>query len=413
MTGAPEKSVRLPSWVTRWGPSLLIVVAIWLAWQIVVALIVVRGPPLMAIRMAPTSAQALGRAAEAELVAKRVNSAAFLARRSFRQAPFQVRAVRILGLTEAEKGDEAGADELLTLAGNWSLRDDPSHSWLVERRLRQGDYRSALSHADTLVRRRAEMAPLIFNLFSTAALYDPRVEPVLVERLAVSPPWARGYLRSLYDKPETLLLLPRLAIQLEGSRGRLDNGELGLIYRNWVAARRIPGLAAIRQHINRPPATRRLVDGDFSGREGVEPFAWVLGVGPGVTAILTEDDLRADNQALRIEYNGRGSTILAEQLLLLKPGSYLLKGETRAESEAVPRMEWAVVCFETGEIVGRHRPGVVRPDQGWHSFTIRVDVPTANCTAQYLRLQPRPEIRRAFDVIWYDNLGISTASGEE
>lgn len=409
----PEKSGRHPSWVSGWVPSLLIVIAIWLAWQIVVAVIVVRGPPLTAIRMAPTSAQALGRAAEAELVSKRVDSAAYLAKRSFQQAPFQVRAVRILGLTEAERGNEASADELLTLAGNWSLRDDPSHSWLVERRLRQGNYRSALSHADTLVRRRAEMAPLIFNLFSTAALHDPRAEQVLIERLAVSPPWARGYLRSLYDKPETLQLLPRLAIQLEGSRGRLDDVELGIMYRNWVAARRIPALAVIRQHINRPPATRQIVDGDFSGREGVEPFAWALGVGPGVTAILTEDDLRADNQALRIEYNGRGSTILAEQLLLLKPGSYLLKGETRAESEAVPRMEWAVVCFETDEIVGRHRAGVVRPDQGWRSFTIRLDIPAANCTAQYLRLQPRPEVRRAFDVIWYDNLDISTSFGEE
>jgi hypothetical protein len=113
-----------------WAPYVLTALAIWLGWQIVTALVVQRAPPESAVRIAPGSAQALSRAAEAELIAERPDQAADLAILSLRAAPFDVRALRVLGLVRA-RTDEAAADELLTLAGNWSLRDDPSHAWLM------------------------------------------------------------------------------------------------------------------------------------------------------------------------------------------------------------------------------------------------------------------------------------------
>lgn len=392
-----------------WAPSITIAIAIWLAWQILSALIVVRGPPLLAIRLAPSSALALARAAEAELTGGRSDSAVALARLSIELSPFQVRALRVLGLAEAKEGDEARADELLTLAGNWSLRDDPSHGWLIQRRLEQGDYRSALAHADTIVRRRSDMAAPIFNLFTTAALLDPRVEPVLAERLAVAPPWGRGYLRSLYQKTESLPLLPRLAIRLENTPGRFNDTELGILYRNWVENRRLAGLTAIRSALGRPPMSLLVVDGDFSGKDGVEPFTWALGVGPGLFVIEVEDDLRSDNTALRVEYNGRGNTVLAEQLLLLKPGAYNLRGESRAESAALPRIEWAVICFESNQTIGRYRQPPAEAGQDWRPFQFAFTVPAENCTAQYLRLRPLPEVRQAVDIVWYDNISISAS----
>lgn len=395
------------SLLVSWGPSILMVIAIWLAWQILSALLITRAPPSIALRVAPSSALTLARAAEAELVARRVESAAVLAARSLAIAPFQVRAVRILGLAEADRGRDVEADALLTLAGNWSLRDDPSHAWLVQRRLEQGNYRSAFGHADTIVRRRPDTAPMVFNLFTTAATLDERAEPFLAERLAVSPPWARGYLRSLYEKPESLGLLPRLAIRVETTPGRLDNAELGVLYRNWLAAGRIPGLTYIRNALDRPPTSLLVVDGDFSEDPGVDPFSWAFGVGPGLSVIVIEDDLRSDNTGLRIEYNGQGSAVLAEQLLLLKPGRYTLRGQSRAETPAPPRMEWTVACFETGDAVGRFRQPQAEAGQDWRGFQLDFVVPPERCTAQYLQLRPRPEFGRAIDIVWYDDIGVS------
>ncbi|MGV8930453.1 MAG: tetratricopeptide repeat protein, partial [Brevundimonas sp.] len=132
----------------------LIVGAVVLGWQIALQPLMQRAPVEAAIRIAPTSPLVLRRAAEAELGADRNDNAAVLGREAFARSPFDVRALRVVGLTEARAGREDQADDILTLAGNWSLRDDPTHAWLVERRLRQGDYSSAFAHADTLVRRR-------------------------------------------------------------------------------------------------------------------------------------------------------------------------------------------------------------------------------------------------------------------
>ena len=137
----------------------LIAVAVVLAWQIILQPLSQRAPVETAIRLAPGSPLVLRRAAESELAAGRVDNAAALSREALSRSPFDVRALRVFGLTEARAGREDEADDILTLAGNWSLRDDPAHAWLVERRLRSGDYVSAFAHADTLVRRRQDLQP--------------------------------------------------------------------------------------------------------------------------------------------------------------------------------------------------------------------------------------------------------------
>ena len=116
----------------------LIVAAVVLGWQIAIQPLMQRAPAQLAIRVAPGSPLVLRRAAESELAARRIDNAAALSRDALVRSPFDVRALRVLGLTEARAGREDQADDILTLAGNWSLRDDPAHAWLVERRLRRG-----------------------------------------------------------------------------------------------------------------------------------------------------------------------------------------------------------------------------------------------------------------------------------
>ncbi|HUH22823.1 MAG TPA: hypothetical protein VLZ51_02035, partial [Brevundimonas sp.] len=226
MTAADAPTARRPRRSVRdLAPYVLTVGAVWLGWQVVLQPVLQRGPPAIAVKAAPGSALVLRRAAETELLAAEsdgadaathVDNAAFLAREALVRSPFDVRALRVIGLTEDRSGREDRADALLTLAGNWSLRDDPTHAWLVQHRLQRGDYASALAHADTLIRRRENLRPQVFRLFSTAAAQDPqRALPVVARLVAAHPPWRQAYLDSLYTSREGLQLAVNLAQSLE------------------------------------------------------------------------------------------------------------------------------------------------------------------------------------------------------
>ena len=74
--------------------------------------------------------------------------------------------------------------------------------WLIERRLRQGNYVSAFAHADTLVRRRQDIQPEVFSLFTLAGVQDPqRSLPVTADLLAAN--------RKLLEEIRTLTLESR------------------------------------------------------------------------------------------------------------------------------------------------------------------------------------------------------------
>lgn len=396
--------------MARYLPLVLIVGSIWLGSQIVLNLIAQRAPPELAVRVAPSSPNVLARAAEAEFLAERYGNGQHLARLALAKAPFDVRSMRVFGLVEAEEGRVGVADEVLTLAGNWSLRDDPAHAWLIQQRLRQGNYGSAFAHADTLARRRLEHQQQVFRLFTTAALTDPRAIPPLVGLLSKSPPWRLNYMRSLYKAPENAPLIAALAINLEPTKAPFDSTELQMLYNTWISEGRLEGLSLIRERLGRPPLLPVLANGDFDETTQPPPFAWDIGVGPGVQAGITQDDLNPKESALRVQYDGYASTMLARQFLLLRPGAYTLTGAVRMEmAPEAPRMLWSVSCSPTGGELGRFVPAGGSDPAKWTRFSMRFQVPAEGCPAQWLRLEPRPGDRRSTVVAWFDRFEIARA----
>lgn len=384
---------------------MLTALLIWLGWQVIVGLLIQRAPVEFAIRVAPGSAQVLSRAAEAELVADRPDQARDLAVLALRTAPFDVRAMRVLGLATA-RTDEDAADEILTLAGNWSLRDDPSHAWLVNRRLRQGDYVGAFGHADALMRRREDLRPGLFRLFTVAAAQDPRAVPALASRLAARPNWRFDYLQSLRTAEGGPAVQAALALSLERGAGRLTDEELDTVFTDWARAGRLPGLAEMRRRLGRPaPAT--LHDGGFADPPAPRPFRWVLGMGPGLSTTLSERPDREGDQALFLETDGFSVNVAASQLLFLAPGPKRLTGESRFDAGGVdPLLEWTVTCVESGQVIARWRPDPGRDTAGWRREVINFSVPTTACTAQWLKLKTLRGQRRGAVVAWFDDLRI-------
>lgn len=365
-----------------------------------------RLPAEQALRLSPGSPSLLGRAAEAEFAAARIDNAEYLAKQALVRAPFNVQALRVLGLTTAEAGRKPQADDLLTLAGNWSLRDDPSHAWLMDYRLSRGDYRSAFAHADTLARRRDDLKPQLFRLFTVAATTDPRAVPVLAALLAAAPPWRPAYLSDLYQTETGLGLAANLAVALQPTQSPFSNSELAILYNQLLAKGRLVGMAAVRTRLGRPEARLALVNGDFSIPEEPLPFEWRLFNAGGAVAEILPDDVRGDS-ALRAQFGSYASAPLAEQLIQLKSGSFRLSGQTRAEAgNPGARLSWAVYCLESGAKIGESRIITNPGETGWKTFTFRFEVPTQGCSAQWIRLVPRPGDRRTTVVGWYDRFSI-------
>ena len=389
----------------------LIAVAVVLAWQIILQPLSQRAPVETAIRLAPGSPLVLRRAAESELAAGRVDNAAALSREALSRSPFDVRALRVFGLTEARAGREDEADDILTLAGNWSLRDDPAHAWLVERRLRGGDYVSAFAHADTLVRRRQDIQPEVFQLFTVAGVQDPqRSLPVIAGLLTAKPPWRTAYLSSLNQTPQELQLAASLAVLLESGREPLTRPELERLYRTLLGQRQLQALATVRERVKRPPPGVAVTNGGFADDEAPEPFQWRLFQKAGIVAEIVADDLRPANPALRVDYDGYATGRVAEQLTSLRPGKYRFTAETRTETgDPTDRLAWTLSCATGGQAFAILPAGT--PDaasNAWTALEGRFEVP-AGCPAQWLRLQTRAADRRSPTVIWFDRVSISSS----
>ena len=386
--------------------------AVVLGWQIAIQPLIQRAPVEIAVRLAPGSPLALRRAAESELAAGRTDNAASLSREALVRSPFDVRALRVLGLTEARLRREDAADEILTLAGNWSLRDDPAHAWLVERRLRRGDYASAFAHADTLVRRREDIQPQVFRLFTVAGTEDPgRSLPVVARLLAASPPWRQAYLASLNQTPGGLQVAANLAILLEAGRAPLSNQELQSLYFALLTKGGPEAIQTIRGRLSRPPLDARVTNSGFDEADHPGPFQWRLFEKAGIAAEITADDLAPSNVALRVVYDGYATGTIAEQLVYLAPGSYRLTAAVRTESgNPADRLAWTLTCATAGGGERASTPAGTggAPTDAWVTMSGRFEVP-ANCPAQWLRLETRAADRRDPTLVWFDRVRLARA----
>ncbi|MFW2342871.1 hypothetical protein [Brevundimonas sp.] len=418
--GLDEPPATKASPVLGYGAVGLAIGLIWLGWQVVLVPLADRAPAEHAVRLSPGSAVVLADASESEWRAGRLENADALARMALERAPFNLQALRVVGLVEGETGDRGVADDLLTLAGNWSLRDDSSHSWLIDNRLRRGDYGSAFAHADTLARRRAEVRPQLFDLFGTAMESDPRSVPFLAGELADSPPWRGAFISSLYQRDGGVALAAQLAMLMKDSEGRFSDAELQQLYQRLYSAGQTDALRQVRTALDRPSAGQTLVDGRFEADTAILPFGWSLAVGAGYSvAALSDagppevtDGPSRPSGALRVGHNGQSRDVLARQVTLLAPGRYRLTGRSRWElgkSEMV--FAWQLLCPGADRPAGEARfsaPTSASPagSQAWSSFSIEFQVPAEGCSSQTLQLAGENPGRRTDIVIWFSHLQI-------
>lgn len=371
--------------------------AVWLAWQVVAQPIAERAPPALALRVAPASASVLARAADVELKAGRTANAADLSEAALRTAPFTLRALRVRAEAYQRRADLARADEAMTLAGNWSLRDTESHVWLMERRLRRGDYASAFAHAETLLRRRAEIADRVIAFFQAAYVHDVRSRGPILALLAKKPAWRARVVGGLATNSEGLGVLLSMVGPLDRLEAPFTDAELTDIYNRARAQESPAAVKAFQAATGRPRIENGLVDGGFTGQGGLGPLDWVLNPQGGSVVVIEGEGAEAH---LLVEFDGHAAAPLAEQLLLLGPGPYVFGYENPDGPSRLP-LSWTITCFQGGVILlDTSQAGLFSSDRAAPS---RFTVP-AGCDAQWLRLKTPAAGRSQAGTARYDNL---------
>jgi len=346
----------------------------------------------LALRIDPTNTNALSMDANERLKTVELGApAAKLAadsKRILEHSPYEVVALRNIGIIAASNDDEKGAAKLLDIAARLTLRDYLTHAWLLDYRFRTNAVAPAVTEADILLRQDDQNWPVILPAL-VALTRDPRIIDPLARVLATDPYWRGTFLTRLgSDNPypdATLALLIRLkAIGSPASKEELDPYFIKMadrlspaqLFAQWVAL--LPPSAQ--------SASKGLLrEGDFAGLDASPPFGWRLYPADGVYAERSTGPAGMGS-ALYVSYSGERETVFANQELVLPPGHFRFSGRVYAE-DAIDAgvFRWSIVCMTKGA-TGVLGTALVNPSPGQLSrYAVEFDVPRG-CDQQQLAL---------------------------
>lgn len=388
------------------GAVLLVAAGLLVALQVVAAALAQALPGRAALSVDPRSASALTDAAETAYDAGQAQAARALARRALSLQPFDVVALRIVGLVDAAQSGPDGADSLMTLAGNWSLRDEPTQAWLLQQRLRHRAFASAFAHADALMRVDSDVWPTMFKVLDAVAQSDPQGFAPLVGRLATDPPWRVAYFESLSADPQHQATAAALAMALARSPHPVTKPELSALLNGLVSGRQYRLADAVWRRVS-GAAARVPADGGFDQPQTPEPFGWSIPGGEGAMVGVQVDGDAAGERALHVAYDGYSSPELAKAFIVIGPGPHRLTGRMRDDGTAgADQLGWTVRCADDGRILASAPGPETMPAGVWRPFGVDFTVPASGCEGQWLQLTPYPGERQTTIGLWYADLAI-------
>jgi hypothetical protein len=147
---------------------------------------------------------------------------------------------------------------------------------------------------------------------------------------------------------------------------------------------------------------------DFEFPVDNQPFNWSF-AGADVQIVSSADG--AKKQSLLVEYSGaRNDVANVKQLILLPAGDYTFSGKVKtAELRTSRGLRWRIFCADTSAITIANTE-LVSGTIPWTDFTIKFQVPTVGCTAQWLQLELPARVgseSRIEGQVWYQDLRIT------
>jgi hypothetical protein len=338
------------------------------------------------------------------------NSAAEL-RRAVGQAPLHPLGYRLLARKAELARQPERAAALYGLAAARGPRDIPSQAWRARYELATGDFRSALSRYDQIMRVQPEISHHLNATLMALAMHGP-AQRDFARLLQRNPPWREDFVVRLAGRSPALAPTFPLMESLRTSPPGLSKKELAA----WISrlgAEGEWGAAYLVWVQSLGPEASQRIGNVYNGGFELEPshsgFDWDYQSGPGTTISRAQTSGAKESFALRIEFEDRRVRFpKLQQILALAPGEYRLKGRVRLDDLRSERgLVWRLECVGGGGLLGESQ--AFRGRREWTGFEVPFVVPASKCGGQRLSLQlPArvPAESRIGGVAWFDDMSI-------
>ncbi|QJR06232.1 hypothetical protein HH800_28845 (plasmid) [Sphingobium yanoikuyae] len=306
-----------------------------------------------------------------------------IARDALHHDPTAVEAVATLAADAFVRGDQAEGERLLAYSQTLSRRDLRTQLMAIELAVARDDIPGALRHYDIALRTKKKAPDLLYPVLASA-LTDPAIRAELIKTLGGQPNWGNGFINHAARSDADPVASAAFFRALQIARVSVpDSASVALINRllaaklfddawSYYAAAR-PGS---ERHQSRDPAFTSPI-------EARSAFDWIAINSIGVSTAILSDPA---NGLFDFTVSMGNGGLLLQQLQMLPPGEYVLKGHSIGiEQAARSRPYWVVRC-QTGSEIGRVE--VPNSSQTGGRFQGHVNIPT-DCPVQTLALIAR------------------------
>jgi hypothetical protein len=330
--------------------------------------------------------------------------------------PLNPRGVRLLAQVAQLEGDHTRSVQLLRIAQRLSLHETYATYHLMRDAVARDDDTAAAGFADILLRTDSFITPLVVPVLTRMA-EKPDGAAVVGKLLAVDPPWRSKLLANMFgsmrDARTPLVLM--LGLQAQGHPPRVSEinsyldflvgkGNYDLAQATWLQF--LPAEQLVSAGF--------LFNGAFDQPAGGAPFNWRLAsINGAILEFGTPPDL-AGKRALMVDL-GRGRVDFSvQQLVVLGPGQYALKGSLAGQITGKRGLKWRVRCKETDAVLGESAQ-LSGGAKGWVPFEAAITVPDVNCQAQIVSLVL--DARSASEQLssgrlWFANMSLATVGAD-
>jgi hypothetical protein len=314
---------------------------------------------------------------------------------------------------EAEVAKQpARAAALYELAAARGPRDLPSLAWVGQHELAIGDFPSALSRYDQMMRVEPNASHHLQPILLATAAHRP-AQRAFAQLLQRHPPWREEFMVRLISRSAAIAPIFPLVEKLRTTPPGLSHDELAA----WIARLAHEGQWGAAYLVwvqSLGPEASQHIGNVYNGGFEFEPsqlgFDWQYRSSPGATVSRVQTSGAGGERALRLEFEDRRIQFpRLQQVLALAPGSYRLRGRVRLDDLRSERgLVWTLTCA-TGTPLAETEPFSGRRE--WRQFEVQFVVPNEKCGGQILSLRLPARIKaetRIGGVAWFDDLSIKS-----
>jgi hypothetical protein len=376
-------------WLVRFG---LVAVAVFVGIYGVtfsIAQVVVKRDPALAYRLAAydgwiAAAYATSLAGPDATAMDRLRADA-MANRALQQEPTAVAAAATLGINADGRGDKVAARRYFTYAQKLSRRDLRTQLFMIEDAVERNDIPGAVQQYDIALRVKPSLGEMLYPVLASAS-EDPVIRREMVKTLSGKPLWGESFIYFVANYGKNPEAAAALFLDLRHAGVAIPGGAQSDVIDTLMARGQTNEAWSYYTAIRPGADRRRSRDSRFAATlEAPSQLDWTpVNDGLGLTTSI---------QGGMFEFAAPASVggPMLQQLQLLPPGIYRLRGHSIGIDQAVGSLPYWTLRCQNGRDLGQVEVPNSRVANGNFIGTFRVP---ADCPIQTLVL-----IARASDAV--------------